>query len=403
MLNTPFRFTPACGAVLLLLCAAAGTTSTMPTQSTPDDALAFQGGGAAPREMLVYVGTYANADAKGIHAFKLDLTTGKLTPAGSFVGGPNPGFVAIHPSGKYLYAINEVGEYQGKKTGSVTSFSIGADGGLTKLNEADSFGPGPCHVTVDRRGKNVLLANYGGGSVAVLPIAGDGKLKPPSSGVQHTGSSVDKGRQEAPHAHSINVSPDNRFAFAADLGLDAVRIYKFNADTGQLDQNDPPEVKVAPGSGPRHFAFHPDGKRAYVINEMKCTLTAFEYDAKTGALRETQTLPTTPDGVQRGYSTAEVQVHPNGRFVYGSNRGAHTIAIFSVAGDGKMAVVGHQPTGGRTPRNFGIDPTGTFLLAANQDTNDIHVFRIDRDTGKLTPTGEKVSVPKPVCVKFLPR
>jgi 6-phosphogluconolactonase len=401
MTCTP-RFAPVACVVLLLLCGSAALSSIMTNPFQPDEALG-QAGGAPPREMLVYVGSYSPAAANGIHAFKLDLTSGKLTPAGSFAGGANPSFLALHPNGKYLYAANEIGEYQGQKAGSVTAFSIDAAGALTKLNDASSFGPGPCHIVVDRAGKNALVANYGGGSVAVLPIAADGKLSPPSSGIQHQGSSVDKGRQEAPHAHSINVSPDNRFAFAADLGLDALKIYKFDAATGKLEANTPAEARIEPGSGPRHFAFHPDGKRAYVINEMKLTLTVFDYDPKTGALRETQTLPTTPDGVQRGYSTAEVQVHPSGRFVYGSNRGANTIAIFEVGRDGKLTARGHEPTGGRTPRNFGIDPTGEFMLVANQDSNDVQVFRIHRRRGTLTATGEKVSVPKPVCVKFLPR
>jgi 6-phosphogluconolactonase len=254
---------------------------------------------------------------------------------------------------------------------------------------------------VDHQGKNVLVANYGGGSVAVLPVQEDGRLRPASSFIQHKGSSVDKGRQEGPHAHSINVDAGNRFAVAADLGLDKLLIYKFDADKGTLTANDPPFASVAPGSGPRHFAFHPLAPYAYVINEMKSTVTAFNYDRNRGELKEIQTLSTLPEEV-KGDSTAEVQVHPSGKFVYGSNRGHNSIAIFQVDDKtGRLTAAGHQPTGGKTPRNFGIDPTGRYLLAANQDSDTITVFRIDPKSGKLTPTGQKVDVPRPVCVKFV--
>jgi 6-phosphogluconolactonase len=248
----------------------------------------------------------------------------------------------------------------------------------------------------------VLVANYGGGSVSVLPIQSDGRLGPATGFVQHEGSSVNPRRQERPHAHSMNLDAANRFAFAADLGLDKVLVYRFDANRGTIVPNDPPAATVAPGSGPRHFAFHPRGRNAYVINEMTSTVTAFRYDAGRGRLTELHTISTLPQGFTGNNSTAEVQVHPSGRFLYGSNRGHDSIAIFSIDSDtGRLTQVGHQPTGGRTPRNFGIDPTGVYLLAANQESSTVTVFRIDPRTGRLTPTGQTVNVPVPVCVKMM--
>jgi 6-phosphogluconolactonase len=259
-------------------------------------------------------------------------------------------------------------------------------------------------VIVDRQGRNVLVANYGGGSVAVLPIGADGRLQAPSSVVQHTGSSVDPNRQKEPHAHSINVDADNRFAYAADLGLDKILIYRFDVAKGTLTPNDPPFAQVEPGSGPRHFAFHPQGRFAYVINEMRCTVTAFAHDAARGGLSAIQTISTLPQGqsVQKGFSTAEVQVHPSGRFLYGSNRGHDTIAVFAIdEKTGRLTPVHHEPTQGSTPRNFGIDPAGRFLLAANQRSDTVVVFRIDAATGRLAPAGHRIEVGAPVCVKFV--
>ncbi|MEA2632123.1 MAG: 6-phosphogluconolactonase, partial [Chloroflexota bacterium] len=272
------------------------------------------------------------------------------------------------------------------------------------LNQQASRGQGPCYLTVDRAGKNVLVANYGSGSVACLPVDAAGRLEPASSFLQHEGSGADRKRQAGPHAHSINLDAANRFAIAADLGLDKLFIYRFDAGKGTLTPNDPPFARVAPGSGPRHFAFHPDGRHGYVINEMACTVTAFDYDPERGALSEIQTISTLPEGTRgSNLSTAEVQVHPSGRFLYGSNRGHNTIAIFAIdAATGRLRPVGHQPTQGKTPRNFGIDPTGRYLLAANQDSGTVVAFRINPQTGQLEPTGQVAEVPKPVCVKFVP-
>ena len=360
------------------------------------------------REYFVYVGTYTSGRGRvseGIYVFRFDTTTGKAS-APSLAGTTvNPSFLAVHPGGKYLYAANEVSEFAGKGVGAVGAFAIDRENGkLTLLNQASSAGSGPAHLTVDRTGKCVLVANYGGGSVAALPIKADGSLGEPASFIQHTGSSVDPNRQKEPHAHSINVSPDNRFAFAADLGLDKILIYKLDPTTAALTANDPPFATVSPGSGPRHFAFHPSGKFAYVINEMLCTMTAFSYDAKRGELKAIQTVSTLPAGesVKPGYSTAEVVAHPNGKFLYGSNRGHDTIAVYAIGADGKIMLIQNAPAEVKIPRNFNLDPTGRWLITAGQNSDNLAVFRVDQQTGRLEFTGTKIEVGAPVCVRFLP-
>jgi len=258
---------------------------------------------------------------------------------------------------------------------------------------------------VDNAGKHAFAANYGGGSVAALPIKKDGSLSEASAFIQHSGSSVNPKRQAGPHAHAINLDAANRFVFVPDLGLDKVMIYRFDSAKGALIPNEPAFGVVPPGSGPRHIAFHPNSRFAYVINEMLCTMTTFSYDARRGELKELQTLSTLPAGesVQPGYSTAEVLAHPSGKFIYGSNRGHDTIAIFAVDQEtGKLTPVGHESTQGKAPRCFGIDPTGAYLLAANQGTDNVVVFRIDQKSGKLTPTGQSIEVGAPVCVQFMP-
>ena len=351
----------------------------------------------------VYIGTYTRGDSKGIYLCRLDMQTGKLTPPVLAGETANPSFLAIHPSGDYLYAVGELGQFGGKRSGAVSAFRIGRPAGkLELLNQQPSGGAGACHLVVDASGRNVLVANYSGGSIAVLPIGDGGQLDEATAFVQHEGSSVNPRRQKGPHAHSINVAPDNRFAFVADLGLDKVLVYRFDATNGTLAPNDPAWATVKPGAGPRHFAFHLGGKSAYVINELQSTVTAFAYDARQGALTERQTLPTLPDGFDEDSTTAEVQVHPSGKFLYGSNRGHDSIAVFAIdATTGRLTPVEHESTQGQAPRNFGIDPTGAFLLAANQKSDTIVVFRINQDTGALTPTGHKVDIPSPVCVKVV--
>jgi 6-phosphogluconolactonase len=352
--------------------------------------------------MLVYVGSYSPAEQEGIHCLALNTKTGELTKLSATKGVKNPSFVAIHPGKRFLYAVSEVADTAGKPTGAVSAFAIDAKtGALKPLNWQTSGGGGPCHLVVDNSGKAVLVANYGGGSVESIPIGKGGRLNKPATFIQHKGASVNPARQKGPHAHSINVDPMNRFAVAADLGLDKVLIYRFDESTGKLTPNDPPFVKTPAGGGPRHFAFHPSGRFGYTNNEITSSVTAFRFDSKAGKLTPLQTISSLPEPV-KGNSTAEIQVHPSGKFLYCSNRGHNSIAMFRIdQKTGKLTALGHESTQGKTPRNFGIDPTGKFLLASNQGTGNVVVFRIDGRSGKLKATGHSVKIPRPVCVKFL--
>lgn len=355
----------------------------------------------------VYVGTYTDGGkSRGIYQLELDYATGRVQSLGLAGEAVNPAFLAIHPGGRYLYAVGERTDAGSKGGGAVNAFAIASQTGkLTQLNQQATGGTGPAHLVVAAAGRYVLVANYGSGSVAALPIEPDGRLKPASALVQHTGSSVNPTRQEGPHAHSVNVDPGNRYAFVADLGLDKVLVYRFDSVKGTLAPITPPAASVAPGAGPRHLAFHPEGRFAYVINEMASTVTAFSVDPTTGVLHPLQTLSTLPPGqsVQPGYSAAEVQVHPSGKFLYGSNRGHDSIAIFSIdSRTGKLHYVANESTRGKSPRHFGIDPAGRFLLAANQHSNTLISFRIDQESGRLEATGQVLDVPSPVCVMFVP-
>jgi 6-phosphogluconolactonase len=327
----------------------------------------------------------------------MDLSTGAMELEGA-TASENPSFLALSPDDRFLYAVNEADPAE------VTAFSIDAKtGDLTLLNKVPAGGSAPCHVVVDGSGKHVLIATYGGGNVSSFPIGEDGSLGTATAFVQHKRTPAD---ESGPNAHSINLSADNRFAFVVDLGLNKVFIYHFDAAKGTLVPHEQPSVSLKPGAGPRHFAFHPDGQYAYVINEKDSTMTAFAYNAEHGTLREIQTQTTLPAGVEQSW-TAEVQVEPSGRFVYGSNRGhasipVDSIAVFAVAPDkGTLTLVEHEPTQGKFPRGFGIDPTGQFLVVGNEQSDTIVVLRINQKTGGLEPTGHVLSVPKPVCVKFL--
>ncbi len=352
----------------------------------------------------IYVGTYTGKDSKGIYRLELDPATGKLTNLGLAGETINPSFLAIAPDRRHLYAVSEVGSFQGTKGGAISAFAIDPkSGALTLLNQQSSGGGAPCHIVTDKAGKHVLAANYSGGSVIVLPIQDDGKLGTQTAFIQHKGTGPDKSRQEAPHAHSINLDAANRYAVAADLGLDKVLVYRFDPAKGTLTPNDPPAATVGPKSGPRHFAFHPDGKHAYVINEMANTVTAFDYDADKGVLKPVQTIGTLPKDFKGQSWTAEVVVHPSGKFLYGSNRGHNSIAVFAIdPKTGKLTATGHQAKDIKTPRNFIVDPSGKYLLVANQDGNSVIVFKIDPETGALTPTEAKVEVSKPVCLRAMP-
>jgi len=349
----------------------------------------------------VYFGTYTSRGenaSKGIYRSKLDLETGKLSNPVLAAEASNPSFLEIHPNGKFLYAVSESGG-----AGSVSAYAIDRDAADLKfLNQQPSGGAGPCHVSIDHAGKNLLVANYGGGSASVIPIKSDGRLGEPTGFVQHDGSSVNPRRQKEPHAHSINVSPDNRFAFVADLGIDKIMIYRLDIEKGTLVANKPPFAKLKPGAGPRHFAFHPNARFAYVINELDCTVTAFAYESASGALTQLQTVTTLPSAFDGSNTCAEVRVHPGGKFLYGSNRGHDSIVVYKVdLTKGTLTFVEHETADIKTPRNFNIDPTGEFCLVANQDGDSVVVFRIDRQTGALEPTGHKISIARPVCVRFL--
>ena len=357
-------------------------------------------------QYLAYVGAYTTkTNSKGIYVFRFDATVGQAKAVGLAAESADPSFLAVHPDGQHLYAVNEVSAFGGQKSGAVSAFAIDRKTGkLTFLNQVATRGAGPCHVSLDRIGRFVLVANYDGGSVAVFPVQANGSLGKDSDFVQHTGSGPNKERQEAPHAHWIGTSPDNRFALAVDLGLDEILVYRFDSAKGLLSPNNPPFAKVNPGAGPRHLAFQRDGKFAYVLTEMENAVTAFAYSQKNGTLSELQTLSALPKDYSGPKEAAELIVHPSGKFLYASNRaGVDSITAFAIdPAKGTLRLVGRYLTRGRTPRHFAIDPTGAFLLAANEQSNNIVVFKIDIVTGGLTPTGQTVEVASPVCITFVP-
>lgn len=382
----------------LVGCASPAPDSTEPEvrQETPESPTA-----EAPAPQRLYVGTFTRGEStsEGIYVLDFDETTGMLSELRLAAKAENPSFLAIHPSWMFLYAVGRPTGKAGATDGAVLAFVVDPDSGtLRLLNEQGSGGRGPCHVTVDATGQVVLVANYGGGSVAAYPIGPDGQLAESSAFVQHEGSSTHPKRQTRPHAHSIYVDPSNRFALSADLGIDRVLVYRLDPATGTLTSNG--AATVAPGAGPRHLAFHPDGTWAYVLNELNRTVTAFSFDAETGVLTELQTISSVPAGVTDGNS-AEVRCSSDGRFLYTSNRGHDSIASFAVdAATGKLVATGHVSTGGHWPRNFTLSPSGRWLMVANQKSDSIVVFGIDPETGVPTPTGQTVTVPAPVCLRF---
>ena len=358
-----------------------------------------------PTDTLVYVGTYTGgkSSSQGIYAFKMAGGSAALVPLGLAVETTSPSFIEIDPDRGLLFAVNEVDEYEGKPTGSVSAFSIDRKTGkLTLINRQPTAGKAPCHLALDKSRRHLIVANYTSGTVTVLRVAADGRLGAPSAVVQHTGSSVNPQRQAGPHAHCTTFDPANRVLFACDLGLDKVMAYDLDAAKGTLTAHAPPFATVTAGSGPRHMAFRPDGRFAYVLNEMTSNVTAFAYDATAGALTERQTVSALPASFSGSNSGAEIAAHPSGKFVYSSNRGHNSIALFSVdAAKGTLTFVDAHDTGGRTPRNFAIDPTGGYLFAANQGSDNLVVFAIDQATGRLKASGAPVTVPTPVCIRFL--
>jgi 6-phosphogluconolactonase len=363
-------------------------------------------------EMLVYVGTYTEpirfgtgrvlqGKGEGIYLFRLDQESGALEPVGKTTSVTNPSYLTFDATQRFLYAVNELKSYQDSPTGTVSAFTAHpTTGELAFLNRQPTHGTDPCHVVVDRQRRHVFVANFMSGSVCVLPVRDDGSLDAACDFIQHLGAGIDPVRQNGPHAHSVTLDATNRYAFVPDLGLDKLLIYKFDAKRGMLEPNGVPWIKMKPGAGPRHVALHPGGRFAYLINELSSTVVALACDRKTGAFQELQIVPTLPEGFRGESTSADIQVSPSGRFIYASNRGHDSIAIYRInQRTGRLTYVDHAATQGRTPRSFCLDPTGRFLLAANQDSDMIVTFRIDAHTGKLRPTGHDAHVPTPVCVK----
>ncbi|MCF7976275.1 MAG: lactonase family protein [Phycisphaerae bacterium] len=355
---------------------------------------------ASADSCAVYFGTYtrANQGSEGIYRSVLDLETGELSAPVLAARANNPSFIEIHPNGRFLAAVSEAG-----RAGSVSAYAIDATTGqLTLLNQQPSGGSGPCHVSFDRAGQYCLVTNYNSGSASVIPVLPKGLLGDPTACVQHTGASLNPSRQQGPHAHSVNMTPDGRLILVADLGIDKIMIYRLNQDTGALVAHDPPCVPMTPGAGPRHLCFSPNGKQVYVINELNSTVTALAYDSASGRFSEIQTVTTLPQDYKGANGCAEVRVHPSGKFLYGSNRGHNSIVVYRIDPDnGRLSWVNHETRDIKTPRNFNIDPSGQFCVVANQDSASVVVFRIDPGTGGLTPTGHKISIASPVCIRFL--
>ncbi len=363
--------------------------------------IAFMSSATSAAEYSVYFGTYTGGKSQGIYVSTFDDATGKLGEPKLAAEVKNPSFLALHLNGKTLYAVAEVDEFKSQmKSGGILSFNRKPDQTLEPIDADSTRGAAPCHVSIDATGKLALVANYTGGSLIAFNIGDKGELAKEAAFFQHTGSSVNPQRQKEPHVHNARITPNNKFAMVCDLGQDKVFIYKLDPAAGSVTLHG--ETKLAPGSGPRHIAFAPDAKTAYVISEMLCTLTVFTLDQDAGTLNERQTVSTLPKGFtpKPAFSTAEVVAHPNGKFVYGSNRGHNTIAVYSVGDDGNLTLVQHQPSGGKTPRNFAIDPSGKWLISANQDSDKVVVMAIDQTTGKLTATDSAITVGKPVCVVF---
>ncbi len=354
-------------------------------------------------EYLVYVGTYTGQGSEGIYAFRFNPDTGETGPVDLVAATDNPSFLAIDPTASFLYAVNEVDAFHGEPTGAISVFAIDRESGELKLlQQVSSLGGAPAHVSLDRSARYLMVANYNGGSVAVFPIENDGRLGRHSSFMQHAGSSVNPQRQAGPHAHFIQVTNDNRFAVAADLGLDKLLVYRFDPNNGSLTPANPGFVETGAGAGPRHVAFAPSGKFIYAVNELASTVTVFAYKPVTGSLHAIQTVPSLPENFAGNNTAAEIVVDATGGFLYVSNRGHDSIAVYSINPEtGKLSSPEWVPSGGKTPRNFVIDPTGKWLIAANQDSNNIQLFKIDQSNGRLLATSRSLKVVSPVCMRIV--
>lgn len=351
---------------------------------------------------LLFIGTQTGKDSKGIYAYRYNAKSGELASLGLAAETTNPSFLAVDPDDRYVLAVNEVDKFKGESSGGVSAFSVDRQSGkLTLINDVPSGAPGPCFLSFDRSGKHILVANYSG-SVAVFPALDGGRIGESSALVKHSGAGPNADRQEGPHPHWIGTTPDDHFALVADLGNDQLFVYRFDSTKGTLTRNDPPSAKLAPGSGPRHVAFHPNGRFVYIVNELLSTVSAFVLDSQRGVVTPVQTISTLPAGFSGQNDTAEIEVHSSGKFLFASNRGHDSIAVFSIDQTrGSLTSVADVPTLGKVPRNFEIDPTGSRLFVANQKSNNIVVFRIDARTGALTPTGQVLAAPNPVSLKFV--
>lgn len=355
---------------------------------------------AQPGKEIMYVGTYSVRGSQGVYVFEFDRQAGTMQQIQAVSNAKSPSFLALHPSGRFLYSVNEAAQEGASQAGAVSSYSVEAGTGrLTFLNSQSSLGRGPCHISVDQTGKTAFVANYGGGSLAVLPINTDGTLRAATDSMQNVGSGPNTKRQEKAHVHSATLAPDNRYVYVADLGTDKLHILATDVQASKVKPATMPFATVKPGAGPRHLAIHPNGKYAYLVEEMGSSVAVFSRNARTGALTLLQDgINALPDGFSGQNTSADIHTDPSGKFLYQSNRGANTLAIFAIGADGKLTKLGDQPTEGKTPRNFLVDPKGEFVFVANQDTDNITIFRLDSKTGKLTYTGQSVSVPAPVCV-----
>jgi 6-phosphogluconolactonase len=364
------------------------------------------------KKLLVFVGTYTlpilfgtgsvlTGKGEGIYIYRMDQVSGALAVSSKVTCVANPSFLAFDPKQRFLYVVNELKIFEDKPTGTISAFSVDSETGkLMFLNRKPTQGTDPCHVTVDKNGRYALVANFMSGSVCILPILKDGSLGDATDFVQHHGSSVNPKRQAGPHAHATILDQENRYVFVPDLGMDRIMIYKYDPQHGKLEPNDEPWIQAKAGAGPRHLAFSPNGRYAYLTNELDSTLVAFAYDKENGKLKELQTVPALPKDFSGESTCADVHVSPSGTFVYGSNRGHDSIVIYKInQRTGALTYVGHESTQGNNPRNFAIDPTGRFLLAANQNSDTIVTFRIHAETGKLSSTGQVTQVPTPVCIK----
>jgi 6-phosphogluconolactonase len=350
--------------------------------------------------VAVYVGTYTGGASRGIYRFDLDTASGTASVPELAAETTNPSFLAMHPNGLILYAVNEVSDFGGARMGAVSAFAVDAVGHLFFINRQPSGGADPCHLAIDPAGRHVLVANYSSGSLAVLPLASLGRLSPSSSVHGHRGRGADPVRQAGPHSHAVVFDPSGQFVFEADLGTDRIHAFRFDAATGRLTPNEYRDAALPPGAGPRHLAWNPSGRVLYSVNELNSTVTAYHFNAWLGSIEPVQTVSTRPDGFTGPNSAAEIAVLPNGRFLYASNRGHESLAVFAIdPATGRLTPAGHVPTGGKTPRHFAIDPTNRWLLAANQESGSITIFRLDAATGQLSEAG-RVAVPDPVCLLF---